>query len=231
MTYPEHWLFSFGGIIVGENEIWSNNVRFAVPEGGTSLLVDEGDMLEDLMSDLQAQFSTSAASTGLGYSQSVGLQWGKFNRIGPDGKYADQTNTRVLDLANPVFGVGSAIGGLPQAALAISWGTDRARGPGSRGRIYVPMPAVTVAAADARIPTATCATLATNWANLLEKWNDWAGAPDPTEMIACVVSNVGSGVKEPIRTVRVGNVVDTMRSRRNALREEYVTVNVPDVDA
>lgn len=230
MAYPEHWLFSFGGTIVGGKEIWSNNIRFAVPEGSTQGLVDEGDMLDDLMGDLSAQFGKGTTTGGLGYSSAVTLRWGKFNAIGPDGRYVDQNNTRVLDLPTPVVGVGVPVGNLPQAALAVSWGTDRSRGAGARGRIYIPMPAVSVEVNVGAIRDGSPANIATNWANLLEKFNDWQGAPDPTEMIACVVSNVGSGVKEPIRTVRVGDVVDTMRSRRNALQEVYVEATVPDVD-
>lgn len=231
MTYPRHWLFSFGGDLLGGAEIWSNNIRFAIPEGQTEGVVDEGDMLADLMKDLQSRFTLAVPQGGLGYGTGVRLKWGKFNEIDAAGHYADQNNTRVLDLPSPVPGIGQSLGTIPQLALAVSWGTARQRGLASRGRIYIPMPAVTTSGASGRVLAATAQSIATNWAMLLEEFNDWATSPDLTEMTAHVVSNVGEGAKEQITTVRVGDVLDTMRSRRNALVEVYAEADVPDVDA
>lgn len=225
MAYPEHWLFSFGGAILGGVDVWSNNVRFANDDGSIPINTDEGDILEGLMSDLQARFVADAGSTGLGYSSAVDLRWGKFNKIGPDGRYASATETHVLDLPAPVPGLQTPAASIPQVALAVSWGTGRARGPASRGRIYVPMPQQVPQLTTGRLTAAQTAKAADNWAALLQEWGDEPGI-DMSGLVPSVVSSVGTGAAEPITRVRVGDVLDTMRSRRNAMEEVYSTATV-----
>jgi hypothetical protein len=223
--YPDHWLFSFGGSILNGQEIWQNNIRFSYSYGLAAPGVDEAQVLEELMADLVSYYPNAPWNGGLGYGTGCVLEWGKFNRIAPDGSYQDGGNTVRQDLSPFIQTSGGPPSFAPQIALAVSWTTDRTRGLANKGRIYIPMPAVTPDASG-QIPPALRQSIATNWAQLLADFNNEPGL-DTTTMTAMVVSGVRDGAKEQIRGVRVGSVLDTQRSRRNALVETYTTAPVP----
>ena len=229
-NYPKHWLFSFGGTLLGGEEIWQNNIRFADGTAGGIDIVDEDATLERFMDALSTAFVRST-SPFLGYSVGTRLLWGKFNQIQSDGTYEDGERTHVLDL--PGVGVGATSGAasnVPQLALAVSWTTGKTRGLAHGGRIFIPMPGVAVNLSG-QLDTSVTTGIATAWANLISEWNNEPGI-DTGTLVASVVSGVDSqgrsGGVNAITGVRVGSVLDTMRSRRNALNEVYSNVPVPD---
>lgn len=225
MAYPYHYLFSFGGTLLNGAEIWTNNIRF-VGTGTPDEEYDEQAIAERLTTALAVRFA-APAPTRLGYSQSVRLRWGKFNAIGPDGKYASSTETARYDLPDTgVTGATVAASFHPQLALAISWGTRRQRGRASKGRIYVPMPTVQPDS-SATIDAGLRQSLADAWAACIDNLNDEAQGALQQRPIAAVVSGVDASW-EPISTVRVGSIIDTQRRRRNALTEVYSSAAVPD---
>lgn len=225
MAYPYHYLFSFGGTLPSIGEIWCNNIRFV--GGGTP---EESYDLEDICQGLMEVMATGMDGTGaanLGYSNGVRLEWGKFNPIGPDGRYASESETVVYDWPGTgKVGSGLPYISLPQMALAVSWGTVRTRGPASKGRIYIPLPNVGPGG-NARISSTETTNIAGAWANQIDALNDRAQSALQERPIAAVVSGI-NGAWEPISTVRVGDVMDTQRRRRNALAEVYSSAAVPD---
>lgn len=225
MAYPYHYLFSFGGTLPPIGEIWCNNIRFV----GTGTPEEEYD-LEDICQGLMEVMAAGMDGTGtanLGYSTAVRLEWGKFNAIGADGRYASESETVIYDYPGTgKVGTGLPHVSLPQVALAVSWGTVRSRGPASRGRIYVPMPNVGPEG-NGRLTTTQTGNIAQAWAAQIDRLNDRAQNVGQERPIAAVVSGV-NGAWEPISTVRVGDVVDTQRRRRSALSEIYSSAAVPD---
>lgn len=225
MAYPYHYLFSFGGTLLEGKEIWTNNIRF-VATGTPEEEYDQQAILERLMPVMRTRIA-AAAPAQLGYSFGTQLLWGKFNAIGPDGKYASGTETNRVDLASPgVTGGNSPHSYAPQLSLAVSWGTRRQRGRASKGRIFIPMPVVEPGI-NGHIPAADRQRVADAWAACLDELNDVAQDVGASRPIAAVVSGV-DGSWEPISTVRVGSVLDTQRRRRNALVEAYSSAAVPD---
>jgi hypothetical protein len=188
--------------------------------------VNEDDLAEQMTTDLAARFALSLASGGLGYSNQTQLEWGKFNEIGPSGGYADETTTHMFELTTPVVAAAAPGAMVPQVAWAVSWNTANARGYASKGRIFVPMPSVTPSSSTGKVSAANCLSAAQNWGFLIDEWNDLSGL-DLSDIKASVVSNVPlEGATNEITAVRVGDVLDTMRSRRNALTESYSTAPV-----
>jgi hypothetical protein len=219
MAYPQHWLFQFGGTLLAGAEI----IRFAVPGGGAPGIVDETSLVADMTQDVADQWPLGFSAGGLGAGDDVQLEWGKFNEIGPLGAYVDTTATHVHELTTPVSGNGSGIG-IAQVAMAVSWGTDVARGYASKGRVFVPIPGVSPIS-GVWTDTWTNA-IATNWSTLLTNLNNLPGI-DSSGIVASVVSSVpAAGAARPIQRVRVGNVPDTIRRRRNALVEVYSSATV-----
>lgn len=103
------------------------------------------------------------------------------------------------------------------------------RGIASNGRIYPPI-SLTVTAGSPRVGASMQNSARDAGKALLSAINQPTGG---TFAIApCVVSRganggLGAGALELITSVRVGNVVDVQRRRKNALKESYVSANWP----
>lgn len=146
------------------------------------------------------------------------LEMVKIAHIGADGHYTTDPIFRVYAQAGGVAATGPI---LPQSALAVSLTTER-RGPTGKGRFFLPMPAVAVDNTDRfRVNVATIEGVRDSAQTLLNDVNNFPG-PDPIwdEWEVCVASTKGYNSK--VTGVRVGRIVDTMRSRRNKLAESYV---------
>jgi hypothetical protein len=108
---------------------------------------------------------------------------------------------------------------LPQSALAVSLMTER-RGRTGRGRFFLPLPNVLVDSNDGwRIPAATATSIGASAVQLLD---DMANQPgfDLVGLFPVVAST--KGYHSDVTQVRVGRIVDTIRSRRRSLDESYV---------
>lgn len=116
----------------------------------------------------------------------------------------------------PIAGT-SSVDGLPvQTAIVVSLRTP-APGARGRGRMYLPAPDVGSITQLGRLASTRQQTVADLLRDFFDAWN----AASTTEA-AGVVSQVGSSVTA-LNQVRVGNVFDTQRRRRDQLPEVYVT--------
>lgn len=149
------------------------------------------------------------------------LDFIKYNRVVPfvlpNGKtsmrYALQDTEQILqdDMA-----VGTTVQGPGQLTLAVSLRTALSRGRAHAGRIYPPTGGLGVEA-DGRVGTNVTNAAAISYATLIRDINAVV-ALDGTASVV-VFSNVGQVVQN-VQSVRVGRVLDTMRSRRTSLAEE-----------
>lgn len=147
-------------------------------------------------------------------SQAV-LRLIKLNAIGEDGRYLNDSETIYHEVDPGVAGTGNA-NHPPQVALAISLRTARQRGRAHAGRFYIPV-GQSVAPADGRLSVADATSIAGAATTLISSIN----AVDPQWNVG-VASSVGEGRLQPVTHVRVGRVLDTIRSRRTSLDEGYV---------
>lgn len=157
--------------------------------------------------------TTYFANNAAPISQNAKLQVIKLNLIGVDGRYtADETVQH--ELIPPVPG-GSSSNVAPQLALAVSTATAVTRGRASKGRWYLPIPGAPIEPTgvlstpyqSSALSAATQFVQACNTA--LAPWH------------AGVVSDAGTGAQRTITHLRVGRVMDTMRSRRDKFEESY----------
>lgn len=98
----------------------------------------------------------------------------------------------------------------PQLALCVSLHTARVGATG-KGRFYLPMPGFQVA--DGRLAAASAQTMADKAAQFLNAFND--ESPESVHVMS------SKGFSSRVTQVRVGRAVDTQRSRRSSLVEEY----------
>lgn len=112
----------------------------------------------------------------------------------------------------------------PQASIVASWVTAVA-GRHGKGRVYLPAPTTAVLTTDGGLLTSTVQTgIATSTAALVaDLAYSGVGADSYADMI---VTGAPWIRYSKVSAVRVGQVVDTQRRRRNQLTETYVSVDV-----
>lgn len=214
VTFPKHVLFAFGGGLVSsgstKGEIWQCGIRGTGPQDGW--LADPDTYLEEVASGLSTWFGSAGAQLGV----HANLEFLKVNNITPEGKYADLT-THQVDYQTPVNG-GNTMNVPAFNCLAWSWTTVAKRGPGHTGRIYPPvaLPSGQASTVPQSLQTA-CVAAAQDLLNIV------INAGGTEELVPCVVSSVGSGSARNITGVRVGNVIDVQRRRKEQIPETYET--------
>jgi hypothetical protein len=138
----------------------------------------------------------------------------KLNEIGTDGKYTRTSVEHLIESAWP-DGSGTTVYP-PQVALVVSLLTNETRGLAARGRFYLPAPALGITTATALLNTSQVVTAVGHITTFLNAINT---AMDPYRV--AVASNVRDGMIREVKNVRVGNVLDTIRSRRTSIPETY----------
>lgn len=186
---------------------------FAAESWSCSLHIDAGNLVVFDPSIFQAALTTWFQSTDARISDAARLDEIKCNRINPvTGRYIEGQTSALLqnDMAT---GVAQATA--PQLSVVISTRTALDRGRGHAGRFYPPSGAATPLP-DGRIQTVAAGSMATTAATLLSAINAQVlGSAGHLVVFSKVAQTV-----EPITGVRVGCVIDTMRSRRTSLPEE-----------
>jgi hypothetical protein len=223
MGYPRHLLFVFGGTQTNAaeaGEIWQCGIRGGPAAGSAHDYGDEDAMLAAIQGPFKTWYGAVASSMRSDYR----LEYLKLNEIAPDGSYADATTTHRFDYGT--FQAGGVTPSVPSIlTLAWSWKTARLRGIASKGRIFPPV-AFTTTQGSPRVSSAVTATNVTAAKALLSVLSKPNGVD--FEFAPCVVSagshgGTGTGAIENITGVRVGDVVDVQRRRKNALVDVYAT--------
>lgn len=221
MAYPSKLLrITFGGGLYGK-EIWSNSLHV----GGNVVVPTDAALAETAAGSvsgvIQGWFKGSAANI----DGNATLEWVKVAVIGPDGKYIGNATTVEVRGATGGFSSGYTSPAAPQNTLAITLTTDQRRGLAKMGRIYPPMNAHVTGANGTDSTSAQQATAA---AKMISDLNDAfaLNATYGTALKVVVASNVREGKILPVTGVKVGDVIDTQRSRRNAMRENYALATV-----
>jgi hypothetical protein len=139
--------------------------------------------------------------------------------VGTDGKYPAASTPGIYTYATPVAGVVSQ-GGIPQATMAVTLLTNIPRGRASRGRFFMPLTNVAVAA-DGRITAAQADAMEA----IVKVWLN-AIIADANVTAILVMSGLGAGTSGVVNAIGVGRVVDTMRSRRRSLLEQRTPLTI-----
>jgi len=205
------------------------NVTCAFGSVGT----DPGEVTDALLEDVATAVGAwwpaaiGTPGNGIGISGSAKLTSIKLNRIGTDGRYMD-AETKQWIYPSPIFGGGSG-GGAPQLSLVASLRGPDPRARAGKGRMYFPNSSAADGSLDlttGQVTEVSATQHAQGVMNLLLSI-DAAYVTNGVTAVAGIASNVGAGAWQPMAEIRVGRVVDTMRSRRNKLTEAPVTVTVP----
>jgi hypothetical protein len=147
----------------------------------------------------------------------------KVSHVGEDGKSPAELTQFYMEPA-PVAGPYAASIPAPQLSLVATLATLKARGKGSKGRMYLPGIGSSVTATG-KIDSLKAAGVANTFKVFLDSVN--ADAAVPGFVMLNSAETAGVPYKAPelnrVASVRVGDVFDTQRRRRNALQETYST--------
>lgn len=211
----QHYRVAISGTLAGGTEDWSTGFWYTDPD----------QIAPPEPGSLQAW--AAAIVAGLSVSVNSGVK----NALSTSGKITRIDTYWYPDVTAPAAGAatasadyaGSSTPNLPlQCAVVCSLRTpiNTRRG---RGRVYWPAVGLTVTAAG-KLNLANAPSLQTNFRTMFtEIANAW---PETGELDLAVVSKVGDTVT-PVTQLRVGDVIDTQRRRRDALVEVYQSVVYP----
>lgn len=215
MTFPAaHYLLTFGGTLPGAEQ-FSQSLRLATtgfldtsPESGQSVV-------DDYAAALQTAWAAQVCSSG-----NAKLTWCKINAIGVNGKYSNDWTNRA-DFTETAGG-GPVTSQHPnQVSLVTTLLTGTARGLAARGRMFWPVPGFGVSATTGVISPTDQGYALTAVKDFIEAIN----AVNANSQVA-VMSKVRTGAIHLVTSVAVGRVLDTMRSRRQSLKEEATVVEL-----
>lgn len=147
----------------------------------------------------------------------------KLNLIGTNGRYVSSTNT-VERLIDPPWGGQNPPLYPPQVALAITLDTGERRGLARVGRFYVPSPSGNLLTDTGQYSNTHVTNARDAAVNFITSLNDAL----PGGWYVGVNSDVREGAQRYVKSVRVGRVLDTMRSRRKSIPEEYLAGAIPN---
>lgn len=222
MPFTENFAeLRFGGPAWGIQESWSCGLKLKHLGGDAPAAMDEEiqatypavvSLVQDYYTDGNASFNGGTR-----------LEWIRFNVISAaTGKYYYPNNPRTFYFDNPIAN-GFPVG-VPQVAYAVTLRGTVRRGPGSRGRWYVPV-------ATGASPVTTTGVMPENVA---QAFSDAAGeflsalatidsglGPDAW-MPWLYGDGIGGPVDSAVSSVWVGNVYDTQQRRRRQIEETYI---------
>jgi hypothetical protein len=218
VTVPKHFKFSFRGIFENTPEQWSFGCNFStnlsqVPDPG----VDDIDVsaVTTALATLIAGPSDAAISTAV-----KAMDWRAY-LIGTNGRM--EGNPLFTDVSTDDISGAAGNRYPPQVALAVTFVGDN-RGPARFGRMFLPGPAEAIAN-DMRLSIASATGYAAAVTAFLKAVSD---SIDLTLTESSKGQNIssrglgGQGTAQDIDHVEVGRVLDTLRTRRNALLEERI---------
>lgn len=220
---------TFGGRMYGGQEIWTNGITLGHEDKDFAGFPVKGDdaARNDIVDDIKRWFASPEASI----SMFATLEWVKFAVVDTNGRYAstddgDYESNVTIDFEPVPGNHNERIA--PQLSVALTMETNVRRGAGRYGRIYPPLTgSVTSSGYDERQ-----SVRAEGFAKLIADINDSADSPLDQEEFAprvIVASGVREGRNASVTNVKVGRIIDTQRSRRNALTEDYVTLSIGSV--
>lgn len=213
---------TMSGQMLGGQEEWQTGFYCGLPEGAAPVPTTA---FTDAVRDAWQTFFTHAPN---GISDAYSFLQVKAARLGTDGKY-DGSDVAVSYPAAAVYGGSSGNPLPPQIALVATLIAGSGKGLAGKGRMYLPGIKLPVDGGG-HIGESSCQQIATNLATFFNAVN--ASFDTPGEVINASRGQAkfaGLGARNvPINGVRIGNVYDTQRRRRNALAETYYSAVVAD---
>jgi len=208
---------TLSGTMFGGAEEWSTGF-FLGQEGADATPMTQAGL--DQIKDAWATFFTAAFS----YVSN------QYQFIQAKSALIDATGHTVLDEVKYSYPTtntyGAATGNThpPQCSLVVTLQSDRPRGKASKGRMYLPGYSGSIGT-NGKVDGAVASGIANNLKTFFDSFASDADVPDQLILAAKGTGPVPAltAQNDYVETIKVGDVVDTQRRRRNGLVESYQT--------
>lgn len=211
---------TISGTSFGGEEQWTTGFYMGYAGG------DADDPTQELADEIALRWTTffTAANTKVNNNwKTTEIKVAKHSASGA----TDPSNVVYHTYPTPITGANVTPTFPAQIALVATLVSPVPRGLASKGRMYLPGITATVDG-NGRMPDTDRLNICTGLRTFLRALVDFAG----TDNVPLVVSKgreapfIGAPIAREVFSVRVGNVYDTQRRRRNALTEVYSNVNI-----
>jgi hypothetical protein len=212
MPYADHLRLTMEGEFSGANaparERFSLRVNLSDPP--TSAPSFEQSRVNDYAADCVALFADPRAGIG----SVARLLTVKLAQIGANGKYRSDPLMKAVDRRG---NGGGPITHPTQVSLAVSLVTTR-RGATGKGRFFLPCPLFGLDGSSLVMDTASVDGVRNALVEFLNNLNNVPGVDAAAPKVTVASSK---GYNSDVTAVRVGRALDTIRSRRTSLDENY----------
>lgn len=219
MSYNGNSLYITWGGAIGnpEVDVWQCGLKISDMSAlDAARVLPTAGQLETLLSDVIMPFHSSTATKISDYAS---VYWAKAAILDEEGHYNQEPV--VVELP-PIDGSGAATSASsPVQSMVISLSSGGSFGQANHGRFYLPWTTFTVSG-DGTVDDGERAALRVRALTFLNEFSSWAKTVDINYQLV-IMSKVGSGTTKVARVMRVGNVVDVQRRRRNKIVENYVS--------
>lgn len=230
-TYSQPFIkLTFGGQLAAGEDEWNCGINLAITNDEFIPIIPTNaeqafeSYIEDIQEDMIDIFTSYITSVDMGIPTGATLDYVKLALIGTDGLYMREPHIWEF------VGVAGAAPGayVPQVSLVMTLQSDKFRDPGKYNRFYLP---TTIPSGSGQYRPIGTLAKATRTANLLAVLNRrFSAGILAVRVIPAAVSGsdkITDGYR-PITRVKVGNVFDTQRRRRNKISEIYTEYLVPE---
>jgi hypothetical protein len=216
---------TISGVFLGGLEEWSTGFWMGYEDGDADLPTQQ--LADDIRTAWQSWFTSQAAYISNAYTSNLV----KLSSVGTDGK-SDANDTVYSTFTGNAAGARAELLP-PQIALVATLQGAAARGLASKGRMYLPG-VVRQIGVNGKIDGTTQASMLAAFRTMLQAIN----ATTATDNVIVLASHgqlnkdgtikVGgrAAVTKAVQTVKMGDVYDTQRRRRNGLVEVYQTASL-----
>lgn len=229
VTYNEPFIkLTFGGQLAAGQDEWNCGINLSIsndailPITGTDALEafeGYGDAIND---EVVSDFTNYIEHTNMDIPTGATLDYIKIALIGEDGFY--MTGPRIWEVVDVTGNSPRAY--IPQVSLVMTLQSDKFRDPGKYSRFYLPTSVPSGNGTYRPQNTSDKANITAALLYTLDKEITTLARTQRVRPAAVTSSDKFEGNYRPIRFVKVGNVYDTQRRRRNKIGETYATTEI-----
>jgi hypothetical protein len=172
---------------------------------------------------IKARWQTLFVHGNFGVSNTHTTTHIKVSEINPDGSTV-LANTVFATYTSPIAGGDASNKAIPQVALVCTLKSSIPRGLGSKGRMYLPGICKFVQA-NGKISNTDINNISGLVQTFFNGVNTDLGIRGKV-ILASKGSAAGAGFNKNVNAIRIGDVYDTQRRRRNGLTESYVSQTI-----
>lgn len=220
MPAPSHFRATFKG------EFKSSATGEPYEQWNTSLALSPGGQvstasMQEIADDLRDDFAAWCSTTESGFSGNTFFTEVRLDHVGDNGRIDQDAVFAQVGGGGATYSPGQVL--LPPSSAVVLTLDTGGRGRSRFGRMYLPLCKVSLTQEGVMGEFQqteilnSCATLLRNLGNL-------PGLDGGAGLV--VASGAGGGSLKPVQSIRVGRVVDTMRSRRRSMDESYRSVTL-----